>query len=159
MPRKKLGFDQRLNFWVSQESYDFYTQMADKRGDKLSELLREVLDYAMNFFDEEGRFELEALDDQEWIKKIAKDAAAQELRAHPSNALAQQVKDYLATQGEDLFKAEIEKHLQKHFSDTPQAQKLLQKALENVENQYSSPPSIKRKRNIKVKETPASKLD
>lgn len=56
MPRKKMGLEQRLNFWVSQETYDYYVGVSEQRGEKISELLRHVLDRAKKLFDEEGNF-------------------------------------------------------------------------------------------------------
>jgi hypothetical protein len=85
MPRKKIGLEQRLNFWVSQDTYDFYADVAEKRGEKVSELLRHVLDRAQKLFDEEGNFtsdlpmstaELESM-----MRKVAQEETSKLLRA------------------------------------------------------------------------------
>lgn len=155
MPRKKLGFDQRLNFWVSQESYDFYNEMAEKRGDKLSELLREVLDYAKGFFDEEGRFELEAKSDQEWVRQIATEAAAEEVEKKQKAGLDKQVEAYLADMANRIFAKEISELL----GETPEAKAKMEKALRNVADQFDNPPSHKRRRSLELDPDESEKVD
>lgn len=79
MPRKKMGLEQRLNFWVSQETYDFYATMADKRGEKVSELLRHVLDRAQGLFEKDGNFTSELPMTQQQLKKMVHESAREEV--------------------------------------------------------------------------------
>lgn len=79
MPRKKMGLEQRLNFWVSQETYDFYAAMADKRGEKISELLRHVLDRAQDLFEQNGNFTSELPMTQQQLKKLIHESAREEV--------------------------------------------------------------------------------
>ena len=51
-----MALEQRLNFWVSQETYDFYARLAIRRKQKVSELLRVILDRATCLVDEDGKF-------------------------------------------------------------------------------------------------------
>lgn len=80
MPRKKMGLEQRLNFWVSQETYDFYDALAAKRGEKVSELLRQVLDRAQKFFDEGGNYLSDLPMSQEELKQMMREVAREESR-------------------------------------------------------------------------------
>lgn len=80
MPRKKIGLEQRLNFWVSQESYDFYSEVAEKRGEKVSELLRHVLDRAQNLFDKEGNFISDLPMSADELRTMMREVAREESR-------------------------------------------------------------------------------
>lgn len=75
-----MGLEQRLNFWVSQETYDFYDALAAKRGEKVSELLRQVLDRAQKFFDEGGNYLSDLPMSQEELKQMMREVAREESR-------------------------------------------------------------------------------
>lgn len=145
MPRKKLGFDQRLNFWVSQDSYDFYSEMAEKRGDKLSELLREVLDYAKDFFDEEGRFELEATSDQEWIRDEAEKAASKKFEELGETRIKEAADSYFRMNAHDLLNKAIAENIEKFFAHGPKLEDLLNKTQQNLDKQWEERPSTDKK--------------
>lgn len=78
MPRKKIGLEQRLNFWVSQETYDFYSEVAEKRGEKVSELLRHVLDRAQKLFDKDGNFISDLPMSADELRKMVREVAREE---------------------------------------------------------------------------------
>jgi len=80
MPRKKIGLEQRLNFWVGQETYDFYSALADKRGEKISELLRHVLDRAQKFFDQDGNYLSDLPMSPEQLREMMREVAREESR-------------------------------------------------------------------------------
>ena len=80
MPRKKIGLEQRLNFWVGQETYDFYSALADKRGEKISELLRHVLDRAQKFFDEDGNYLSDLPMSSDQLRDMMREVAREENR-------------------------------------------------------------------------------
>jgi len=78
MARPKLALEQRLNFWVSQETYDFYAKMAIRRKQKISEFLRVVLDKATGLVDESGEFNASLPMSQEDLKRMMREVAAEE---------------------------------------------------------------------------------
>jgi hypothetical protein len=78
MARQKMSLDQRLNFWVSQETYDFYAQLAIKRKAKVSELLRVVLDKATELIDENGEFRAEMPMSKDDLQRMMREVAAEE---------------------------------------------------------------------------------
>jgi hypothetical protein len=84
MGRPKMSLEQRLNFWVSQETHDFYAKLALQRKQKISELLRGVLDKATALFDETGEFKAEMpmsrVDLQRMMREVAADEAAKAVR-------------------------------------------------------------------------------
>lgn len=79
MARPKLALEQRLNFWVSQETYDFYAKLAIRRKQKISEFLRIVLDKATALVDENGEF-LDSLPmSQDDLMSMMRKVAAEEV--------------------------------------------------------------------------------
>lgn len=92
MARPKLALEQRLNFWVSQETYDFYAKLAIRRKQKISEFLRIVLDKATALVDENGEFldslpmsqdDLMSMMRKVAAEEVAKAAASQVLPSPP----------------------------------------------------------------------------
>ena len=79
MARPKLAFEQRLNFWVSQETYDFYAKMAIRRKQKISECLRIVLDKATGLIDESGEFNDSLPMSKEDLHTMMRQVAAEEV--------------------------------------------------------------------------------
>lgn len=79
-----MSLEQRLNFWVSQETHDFYAKLAIQRKQKISELLRVVLDKATSLFDDNGDFKAEmpmSRDDlQRMMREVAADEAAKAIK-------------------------------------------------------------------------------
>ena len=79
MARPKMALEQRLNFWVSQETYDFYAKLAIRRKQKISEFLRIVLDKATNLMDENGDFHSELPMSKEDLERMMREVAAEEV--------------------------------------------------------------------------------
>ena len=79
MARPKLALEQRLNFWVSQETYDFYAEMAIRRKQKVSEFLRLVLDKATTLVNENGEFHTALPMSHEALKRMMREVAAEEV--------------------------------------------------------------------------------
>ena len=79
MARPKLALEQRLNFWVSQETYDFYAEMAIRRKQKVSEFLRIVLDKATALVNENGEFNASLPMSPEDLKRMMREVAAEEV--------------------------------------------------------------------------------
>ena len=79
MARPKLALEQRLNFWVSQETYDFYAKMAIRRKQKISEFLRVVLDKATGLVDESGEFNASLPMSKDDLKRMMREVAAEEV--------------------------------------------------------------------------------
>lgn len=89
MARPKLALEQRLNFWVSQETYDFYAKLAIHKKQKLSELLRIVLDKATALVDENGEFHDSLPMSQDDLVRMMRQVAAEEVaKAAASNVIA-----------------------------------------------------------------------
>lgn len=78
MGRPKMSLEQRLNFWVSQETHDFYAKLAIQRKQKISELLRVVLDKATSLFDENGEFKAEMPMSRDDLQRMMREVAAEE---------------------------------------------------------------------------------
>jgi|GEM_PF-3243947 len=78
MGRPKMSLEQRLNFWVSQETHDFYAQLAIRRKQKISELLRVVLDKATSLFDETGEFKAQMPMSHDDLQRMMREVAAEE---------------------------------------------------------------------------------
>lgn len=79
MARPKLALEQRLNFWVSQETYDFYAKLAIRRKQKISEFLRIVLDKATALVDENGDFHTDLPMSKEDLQRMMREVAAEEV--------------------------------------------------------------------------------
>lgn len=78
MGRPKMSLEQRLNFWVSQETHDFYAKLALQRKQKISELLRVVLDKATALFDESGEFKAQMPMSHDDLQRMMREVAAEE---------------------------------------------------------------------------------
>lgn len=88
MARPKLALEQRLNFWVSQETYDFYAKLAVRKKQKVSELLRIVLDKATALVDENGDFRDSLPMSQDDLVRMMREVAAEEVaKAAASSAI------------------------------------------------------------------------
>jgi hypothetical protein len=74
-----MALEQRLNFWVSQETYDFYAKLAIRRKQKISEFLRIVLDKATDLMDENGDFHSELPMSKEDLERMMREVAADEV--------------------------------------------------------------------------------
>lgn len=86
MARPKMALEQRLNFWVSQETYDFYAKHAIRRKQKISEFLRIVLDKATALVDENGDFHDSLPMSQDDLVRMMREVAAEEVaKAAASN--------------------------------------------------------------------------
>jgi hypothetical protein len=79
MARPKMALEQRLNFWVSQETYDFYAKLAIRRKQKISEFLRIVLDKATDLMDENGNFHADLPMSKEDLQRMMREVAAEEV--------------------------------------------------------------------------------
>ena len=79
MARPKMALEQRLNFWVSQETYDFYAKLAIRRKQKISEFLRIVLDKATDLMDENGDFHSDLPMSKEDLERMMREVAAEEV--------------------------------------------------------------------------------
>lgn len=88
MARPKMALEQRLNFWVSQETYDFYAKLAIRKKQKISELLRIVLDKATALVDENGDFHDSLPMSQDDLVRMMREVAAEEVaKAAASNVI------------------------------------------------------------------------
>jgi hypothetical protein len=103
MARPKLALEQRLNFWVSQETYDFYAEMAIRRKQKVSEFLRLVLDKATTLVNENGEFHTALPMSQDDLKRMMREVAAEEVARSAAAAASPAVHD------EDPFMAQNRK--------------------------------------------------
>lgn len=74
-----MSLEQRLNFWVSQETHDFYAKLALQRKQKISELLRVVLDKATSLFDESGEFKAQMPMSHDDLQRMMREVAAEEV--------------------------------------------------------------------------------
>jgi hypothetical protein len=74
-----MALEQRLNFWVSQETYDFYAKLAIRKKQKISELLRVVLDKATALVDENGEFHDSLPMSQDDLVRMMREVAADEV--------------------------------------------------------------------------------
>ena len=81
MPRKKIGLEQRLNFWG--EPGILRLLLGGRRetgGEKVSELLRHVLDRAQNLFDKEGNFISDLPMSADELRTMMREVAREESR-------------------------------------------------------------------------------
>lgn len=142
MARPKLALEQRLNFWVSQETYDFYAKLAIRKKQKISELLRVVLDKATALVDENGDFHDSLPMSQDDLVRMMREVAAEEVaKAAVSHGTAE-------PPPEDPFVAEARKAAENTLSRDE-----ARKAPDSKPTQGNSNPAppVKRRRAINIK--------
>jgi hypothetical protein len=93
-----MALEQRLNFWVSQETYDFYAKLAIRRKQKVSEFLRIVLDKATALMDENGDFHSDLPMSKEDLQRMMREVAAEEVAKAVRTAPAPPAEDIWTTQ-------------------------------------------------------------
>lgn len=140
MARPKLGLDQRLNFWVSQETYDFYAKHALRRKQKISEFLRIVLDKATELMDENGDFHADLPMSKEDLQRMMREVAAEEV----AKAVGPRAES--APPAEDPYVTEARKAAENTMSRD--AARRSQSAADPAPSGNPAPPPAKRVRKI-----------
>ena len=110
MARPKLALEQRLNFWVSQETYAYYAKIAISRKQKISEFLRVVLDKATGLVDESGAFNDSLPMSKDDLKRMMREVAAEEVARAASGRAP------VAADQEDPFMAQNRKAVENTLS-------------------------------------------